>query len=109
MECIRGTVDVLILKTLSWGPLHGYGISRWLREHSGDEFELSQGALYPALRRLEAGGHLESHWEVSATGRDTKVYRLTSSGRDHLVQSVRNWARYVELMDGIPWQAEALP
>ncbi len=109
MECIRGTVDVLILKTLSWGPLHGYGISRWLREHSGDEFELTQGALYPALRRLEAAGYLESQWRVSETGRDTKAYSLTTEGQAHLVRSVQQWSRYVDLMDAIPWQQVAVP
>ncbi|MEZ4424155.1 MAG: PadR family transcriptional regulator [Gemmatimonadota bacterium] len=108
MELIRGTLDLLILRTLSWGPMHGYAISRWIRERSGDVLELTQGALYPALRRLEAGGHLASAWEVSDTGRDTKVYSLTPGGRAHLRRLQSEWSRYVDLMERVPLAPEGV-
>lgn len=101
MEMIKGTLDVLILKTLSWGPLHGYAISRWIRARSGDNFRLTQGALYPALRRLESRGYLTSAWAVSETGRDTKVYDLTPSGQAYLDRSIREWGEYVETMASV--------
>jgi PadR family transcriptional regulator PadR len=101
MEMIKGTLDVLIMKTLSWGPLHGYAISRWIRSRSGQNFALTQGALYPALRRLEAKDYLTSAWEVSDTGRDTKVYTLTPTGRAFLDRSLREWGEYVETMASV--------
>ena len=101
MEMIKGTLDVLILKTLSWGPLHGYAISRWIRARSGDNFALTQGALYPALRRLESKDLLTSKWAVSETGRDTKVYELTASGQAQMERSIREWSEYVETMANV--------
>ena len=76
LQLMRGTLDVLILKTLSWGPLHGYAISRSIRATSGEDLNVEEGALYPALRRLEKRGLLESEWGVTETGRDAKFYRL---------------------------------
>lgn len=98
LELLRGTLDVLILKSLSWGPLHGYGVSRWLRERTDDAFQVEEGALYPALRRLEKRGWVRSEWGVTDTNRDAKFYELTAEGRRQLEGEIRAWGRYVEAM-----------
>lgn len=109
MEFIKGTLDVLILKPLTWGPLHGYAISRWIQTRSGEAFTPSQGALYPALRRLQARGLVTSAWERSETGRDVKVYRLTQEGQSYLDRSVREWGEYVEAMGSILYATDFGP
>jgi PadR family transcriptional regulator, regulatory protein PadR len=98
MALLKGTLDVLILKTLSWGPSHGYAISRWIRQVTGDALTIEEGALYPALRRLDEKGLVESQWEVTETGREAKVYRLTPLGRSHLRSELHSWSRYVTAM-----------
>ena len=98
MELLKGTLDILLLKTLSRGPLHGYGISRWLRETTREAFHVEEGALYPALRRLEKRGFLESEWGVTDTGREAKFYRLTPAGRAELESGLRSWSRYADAM-----------
>jgi transcriptional regulator len=98
MELLKGTLDILILKTLSQGPMHGYGISRFLRETTDDAFDVQEGALYPALRRLEARGLLESRWEKTETGRDAKFYTLTADGTAEMERGVRSWRSYVDAM-----------
>lgn len=98
LELIKGTLDVLVLKTLSRGPLHGYAISRWIRETTLDAFTVEEGALYPALRRLEKKGLVEADWGVTETGREARIYRLTAQGKGELDASVKRWRRYVEAM-----------
>ncbi len=98
MELLKGTLDVLILKTLSRAPMHGYAISRWLREATGDAFQVQEGALYPALRRLEARGLVTGAWEITDTGRQAKVYRLTAEGEEELRRGVSSWRGYVDAM-----------
>lgn len=98
LELLKGTLDVLLLKTLSGGPMHGYAVSRWLRETTGDAFRVEEGALYPALRRLEKRGMAEAEWGVTDTGREAKFYRLTSAGEAELRTEMRRWHRYVEAM-----------
>lgn len=98
LDLLKGTLDLLILKTVSWGPLHGYGISRWIRERTGAVFQVEEGALYPALRRLEKKGWLESSWGETDTGREARFYELTEEGRARLGREARNWNRYVEAM-----------
>lgn len=98
LELIKGTLDVLILKTLSRGPLHGYGISRWIRQTTGDEFQVEEGALYPALRRLEKKGLLSAGWGETDTGRQAKFYELTEAGRAEFEKSLGAWHRYVAAM-----------
>ena len=95
LKLIKGTFDVLILKTLSWGPAHGYAVSRWISETSDDELKIEEGALYPALRRLEARGHLVSRWRQSETGREARYYELTAEGRRELRRELAAWERYV--------------
>jgi transcriptional regulator len=98
MELIKGTLDVLILKTLSRGALHGYGVAREIREATDDVLEVEEGALYPALRRLEARGLLDARWGETDTGREARFYGLTDDGRVALERETRSWSRYVEAM-----------
>jgi transcriptional regulator len=102
---LKGTLDVLILQTLSRGTLHGYGISRWIRETTGQEFQVEEGALYPALRRLEKRGLVEAGWGITETGREARFYELTAAGKAELVSEVRTWRRYVEAMGRVLGEA----
>jgi transcriptional regulator len=96
LRLFKGTFDVLVLKTLSWGPAHGYAISRWIRQSSSDDLKIEEGALYPALRRLEERGLIASQWQrLEETGREARVYTLTSDGRLALRSEVAAWQRYV--------------
>jgi len=98
MPLLKGTLDVIILRTLSWGPAHGYAVSRWIRQTTAEQLQVEEGALYPALRRLEERGAVESSWQTTDSGRDAKVYRLTASGRQELKQELTSWNRYVAAM-----------
>lgn len=92
-DLIQGTLDMLILKTLARGPLHGYAIAVSIETRSSDELRVEEGALYPALHRLEVAGLLSSEWKLSETGRRAKFYNLTRTGRKHLESEVSNWVR----------------
>jgi PadR family transcriptional regulator, regulatory protein PadR len=94
-DLIQGTLDMLILKTLSRGPMHGYAIAVTIGQRSADELRVEEGALYPALHRLEAAELLDSEWKLSETNRRAKFYRLTAEGRKHLVTESSNWNRLV--------------
>jgi PadR family transcriptional regulator PadR len=94
LEFFRGTLDVLILKTLVWGPLHGYAITNLLRRQSDDALLLEEGTLYPALWRLESKGLLDAEWGLSENNRKAKFYRLTPEGRRQLRVEVRTWEAY---------------
>ncbi len=98
MPLLKGTLDVIILRTLSWGPAHGYAISRWIRQTTGEELQIEEGALYPALRRLEERGWIDSAWKTTDTGREAKVYHLTTLGRQELQSEMKSWTRYVAAM-----------
>ena len=98
LEILRGTLEVLILRTLRRGANHGYGIARWLKESSSQAFQGEEGVLYPALRRMEKKGLLLSHWGVTDTGREAKFYRLTPLGRKELDAALAAWSRYVVAM-----------
>ena len=89
LEFFRGTLDVLILKALAWGPLHGYAITNLLRRQSDDALLLEEGTLYPALWRLENRGSLDAEWGLSGNNRRAKFYRLTPQGRRQLRHEVR--------------------
>jgi PadR family transcriptional regulator PadR len=89
-----GTLDVLILKALSWGPMHGYGIGRWIRQTTEDVLTVQEGALYPALHRLQRRGWLDEEWGVTETGREAKYYRLTAAGRRQLRSEIERWRAY---------------
>jgi len=96
LDVIRGTLDVLILKTLSWGSVHGYAISQMIRHQTDDALLVEEGALYPALYRMESKGWIESEWGLSDNNRRAKYYRLTPEGRRHLREQMKTWAHYSE-------------
>jgi PadR family transcriptional regulator, regulatory protein PadR len=92
-DLLRDTLDLLILKTLSRGPLHGYAIAEYIHDTSDDVLRVEEGALYPALHRLELRGLLDSEWGASENNRRAKYYRLTSAGRKRLAQETAHWMR----------------
>ena len=96
LDVIRGTLDVLILKTLSWGAMHGYAISRSILHQTDEGLLVEEGALYPALYRMEAKGWLESEWGLSENNRRAKYYRLTPDGRRRLREEMKTWTHYAE-------------
>ena len=98
LQLLKGTLDVLLLKALAGGPRHGYAVSRWLRETTVDEFQVVEGALHPALRRLEARGLLDTEWGNTDTGREAKFYQLTPAGEAELEREVTKWHRYADAM-----------
>ncbi len=95
-ELVQGTLDVLVLKTLSWGPRHGYAVARWINETTQGRLQVEEGALYTALHRLEKRGLVESEWGVSENNRRAKYYQLTGAGRKQLRQQTESWTRYAE-------------
>ena len=94
LEIVRGTLDVLILKTLSWGPMHGLGVVRWIERTSEQQLQIEEGALYPALHRMEHKGWLTADWGYTEQGRKAKFYRLTPAGRRQLAAERTRWERY---------------
>jgi transcriptional regulator len=93
-DLFTGTLDILILRTLETGPLHGYGIGKALRDGSAGVLSVEEGALYPALHRLEGKGLLASEWGLTDTGRRAKFYSVTEEGADHLARESARWAEY---------------
>lgn len=93
-DLLYGTLDVLVLKSLSWKPMHGYGISTWLRERSAGTFDVDDAALYKALHRLEEQGAIESAWALTENNRKAKYYRLAAAGRRQLRQERTAWHTY---------------
>ena len=93
-DMLRGTVELLILTALGRGPRHGFGIARWLEATSGDELQLEEGSLYPALHRMERRGWLEAEWGISENKRQVKLYRLTARGRARLASETVGWTAF---------------
>jgi transcriptional regulator len=96
IDLLQGTLDLMILKTLSWGPMHGYAVARWLQQITDDVLRVEEGTLYPALHRLEEQEWVESEWGVSENNRRAKFYRLTAAGRVQLRASLSDWSRLVD-------------
>ena len=94
LDLLKGTLDVLILKTLSWGPTHGYGVARWIEQVTDDVLRVEEGSLYPALHRLEKRGWVESDWGLSENNRRAKYYSLTADGRKQLRAESADWSRF---------------
>lgn len=94
LDLVQGTLDVLILKTLSWGPAHGYAIARWIQRVTDDALRIEEGSLYPALHRLEQRGFVESEWGASENNRRAKFYRITTRGRHELRREASSWAAF---------------
>jgi PadR family transcriptional regulator, regulatory protein PadR len=95
MDLLQGTLDMLVLRTLLLGSLHGYGIAKAIRSSSGESLDIEFGSLYPALKRLELQGWIVSKWDVSETNRQAKYYRLTPAGRKRLLAEHSKWAEFV--------------
>jgi PadR family transcriptional regulator PadR len=91
---LRGALDALVLKALTWGPTHGYGVARWIESVTDDALKIEEGSLYPALYRIERRGWIESEWGVSDTGRKARFYRLTASGHVQLQTETRNFTLF---------------
>src|SRR5262245_42300295 len=94
IDLLQGTLGVLILKSLSWGPMHGYGIARWIEQVAAPDLLVEEGSLYPALHRLEARGLVTSQWGLSDTNRRVKTYKLTEPGRQQLRAEAQRWDRF---------------
>jgi transcriptional regulator len=98
LSLIQGTVGLLILRALQRGPMHGYGISRWIRDRSSGALAMEDAALYQALHRLEARGWIEAEWGISENNRRAKYYALTPAGVRQLRKEISGWQRYAEAM-----------
>ena len=94
VDAVQGTLETLILRTLTWGEMHGYAIARWILDSSGDELRIEEGTLYPALHRLEARGWIEAEWGLSENNRRARFYRLTKAGKVELRARLEDWRRY---------------
>lgn len=101
LDLLQGTLDMLILKAVSLGPLHGYGILLRIQQVSKEQLEIQQGSLYPALYRLEHQGWIASEWGASENNRKAKYYRLTAAGKRRLQAETENWNRMAEVIAGI--------
>ena len=94
LEVVRGTLDLMILKTLSWEPMHGLAVLRWIEQTTHAQLEIEEGALYPALHRMEQKGWLDSEWRFTPQSRKAKFYRISSAGRRQLTAELTRWERY---------------
>jgi PadR family transcriptional regulator, regulatory protein PadR len=101
LQLLQGTLDVLVLKTLSWGPRHGYEIARWIKDTTDAELQVEDRALYVSLHRMEERGWLEAEWSLTENNRKAKYYRLTPEGRGQLVAKTDTWARYAAAVSKI--------
>jgi transcriptional regulator len=93
-DMLHGTLDALILKTLTWGERHGYAIAKWIEEATDEAVVVEEGSLYPALYRMERRGWIEAEWGTSELGRKAKFYRITAKGRRQLVADTAEWSRF---------------
>lgn len=109
MELVKGTLDMLILRTLAWEPMHGYGVSEWIRDRTGGALSVQDAALYQALRRLEARGLVSAAWGLSENNRRARYYGLTAAGRRRLKAETAAWCRYADAVFQVlePLQREA--
>jgi transcriptional regulator len=111
IELLQGTLDMLILQTLQWGPQHGYGIVQALRTQSGEVLQVETGSLYPALHRLERQGWVRSEWKQTESKQRARYYRITANGKKQLASDLSRWERIVEavgaIMRGNPGKEEA--
>ncbi len=107
LTLVQGTLDMLVLKALIWGPRHGYAVASWIRSTTDGELEVEEGALYTALHRMERREWVEAEWGASENNRRAKFYRLTEEGRRHLGRESRTWARYAEAVSKVLRATEA--
>jgi PadR family transcriptional regulator len=98
---LQGTLDVMILKALSWGPMHGFAVAKWVRSTTDDVLQIDDGALYPALHRMEHRGLIDADWDLTENKRRAKYYRLTAKGRQELRVRVTSWDRYASAVSKV--------
>ena len=96
LDLLKGTLDVLVLKALIWGPRHGYAVARWIDDATRGALQIEEGALYHSLHRLEKKGWVAGEWGVSASNRRAKYYTLSAAGRQQLVAQTATWTRYAD-------------
>ncbi|MBL8988467.1 MAG: PadR family transcriptional regulator [Gemmatimonadetes bacterium] len=96
LDLLQGTLDIMVLKSLSWGPRHGYAVASWIRETSRDGLNIEEGALYTALHRMEQRGWLEASWGLTENNRRAKSYQLTDAGRTELREARGRWSKYAQ-------------
>jgi transcriptional regulator len=108
-DLLQGTLDLLLLKTLSWGPAHGFSVARWIQELTDDVFRVGEGSLYPALHRLEERGWVESEWRRSVNNRKAKFYTLTAAGRAQLRAESATWTRLATAIAKVLQASAPLP
>src|SRR5690348_15974408 len=101
LPLLKGTLDLLILKALSWAPMHGFGIALWLNEHSAGALGVDDSALYQSLLRLEGRGLVDAEWDVTGNNRKARYYRLTRAGRQQLRRDASLWMRYATTVGAI--------
>ena len=96
LDLLQGTLDIMVLKSLSWGPRHGYAVASWIRETSRDGLNIEEGALYTALHRMEQRGWLEASWGLTENNRRANSYQLTDAGRTELREARGRWSKYAQ-------------
>lgn len=101
VELLQGTLDMIILQTLRWGPQHGYAVAQMIRARSSNTLQVETGSLYPALHRLAKQGWITADWDTSENGQRVRVYRLTAAGRKHLLAERSKWERMAEAIAAI--------
>lgn len=101
IDLLQGSLDVIVLKTLSWQPMHGFGIARWIQQLSDDALQIEEGTLYPALYRLENRGFVKAEWRLTENKRRAKYYRLTAAGRRQLTEHTQRWEAFASVMSRI--------
>jgi PadR family transcriptional regulator, regulatory protein PadR len=101
IDLLHGSLDVIVLQTLSWQPMHGFGLARWIQRVTDDVFQIEEGTLYPALYRMENKGWVKSEWRTTENNRRAKYYRLTAAGRRQLTDRAKTWQLYAGAMSRI--------
>ena len=98
LDVVRGTLDLMVLKALSWGPMHGLAVLRWIEQTTKDQLQIEEGALYPSLHRMEDKGWLDADWGYTEKNRKAKFYRLSAKGRKHLADELTRWSHYTTVV-----------
>jgi PadR family transcriptional regulator, regulatory protein PadR len=101
LDLLQGTLDVMILKALSWGPMHGFGVAKWIRATTDDVLQIEDSALYPALHRMEYRGLIDADWGLTENKRRAKYYTLTAAGRQQLRARASSWDRYARAVSRV--------
>lgn len=99
LDLVQGTLDMLILRALAWGPNHGFGVARWIEERTHDALAIEEGSLYPALHRLARRGWVKAQWGISENNRRARYYQLTAAGRARLGEEAAEWKRFTRVVD----------